>query len=682
MSDYAIISRMATKKDTQRAAKLRQELNYHNYRYHVLETPVITDGEFDRLLAELRELEEKSPELVTPDSPTQRVGSQPSEKFERVEHPAPILSLGNAFGADDTRAWFERILRLDERVENAAFVVEPKFDGLTVVLHYHDGVFVQAATRGNGEIGEEITPNLRTLRSMPLRIPVEKGGPKPPARLVVRGEAFIPPAEFEQMNRDLEAAGERTYINARNTVSGSLRQLDPQLTAARPISLFCYQVVVAEGIDFGSQWEILEYLRKMGFPVASISARYEDIESVIEHCELWADKRAELEYETDGMVIKLDDLQLQTDLGVVGKDPRGAVAYKYPSQEVTTTLNDIGMNVGRTGVLTPYAILEPVEIGGVTVKQATLHNLDFIADKDIRIGDRVLVKRAGEVIPYVIGPILDVRTGKERKFKPPKKCPSCGEAVERPEGEVALYCVNAACPAQLKRNVEHFVSRDTLDIEGFGEKLAVQLVEEGLVGDVADIFSISRDQLFELEGFAEKKADNLIEAIAAAKSRPLDRLIAALGIRGVGDVVARDLADRFGSLTSLRQAQIGDLEAIEGIGPNIAETVIDWFTRPGNRKVLRKLNKAKFWPEQEVQAAPTEGIFTGLTFVLTGTLPTWSRNEAKTFIEQHGGKNTGSVSKKTSHLVTGENPGSKLAKAQAAGVSILDEAALRALAGQ
>ena len=682
MSDYAIISRMATKKDTQRAVKLRQELNYHNYRYHVLETPVITDGEFDRLLAEFRELEEKSPELVAPDSPTQRVGSQPSEKFERVDHPAPILSLGNAFGANDTRAWFERILRLDERVENAAFVVEPKFDGLTVVLHYHDGVFVQGATRGNGEIGEEITPNLRTLRSMPLRIPVEKGGPKPPARLVVRGEAFIPPTEFEQMNRDLEAAGERTYINARNTVSGSLRQLDPQLTAARPISLFCYQVVVSEGIDFGTQWEILEYLRKMGFPVASISAHYQDIESVIEHCERWADKRGELEYETDGMVIKLDDLQLQTDLGVVGKDPRGAVAYKYPSQEVTTTLNDIGMNVGRTGVLTPYVILEPVEIGGVTVKQATLHNLDFVAEKDIRIGDRVLVKRAGEVIPYIIGPILDVRTGKERKFKPPKKCPACGEAVERQEGEVALYCVNAACPAQLKRNVEHFVSRGTLDIEGFGEKLAVQLVEEGLVSDVADIFSISRDQVFELEGFAEKKADNLIEAIDAAKSRPLDRLIAALGIRGVGDVVARDLADQFGSLTALRQAKVGDLEAIEGIGPNIAATVVDWFTRSGNRKVLRKLKKAKFWPDQEVQVAPTEGTFTGLTFVLTGTLPTLSRNEAKAFIEQHGGKMTGSVSKKTSHLVAGENPGSKLAKAQAAGVSILDETALRALAGQ
>ena len=664
-----------------RLEELRRQVHFHNYRYHVLDAPLISDAEFDRLLAELREIEAAHPEWITPDSPSQRVGSRPAERFNKVRHPAPILSLANAFGPADVRAWRERILKLDERVEAAAYVVEPKIDGLTVVLHYRDGRFVQGATRGDGEVGEDVTSNLRTLRSLPLNLPVDPAGPPPPPYLVVRGEVFINIADFEALNRRLEEAGEKTYLNPRNTAAGSLRQLDPALTASRPLNLLTYAIVAAEGGLPATQWETLAYLRALGFPTAPQATRHPGLEEALAEIESWAERRDDLPFEADGMVLKLDDLELAAGLGFVGKDPRGAMAYKFPAQEVTTRLLEIGVNVGRTGVLTPYAVLEPVDIGGVIVKQATLHNFDYIAEKDIRLGDRVRVKRAGEVIPYVIGPVEALRSGAEQVYTPPERCPTCGEPVENLEGEVAWYCVNAACPAQLIRNLEHFVSRGAMDIVGLGIKIVEQLVASGLVHDVADLYTLQREPLLALEGFAEKKADNLLAAIEASRSQPLARLLTALGIHGVGEVMAADLARSFLDLDRLAAATLDDLTAVEGVGPNTAQAIVDWFARPANRQVLEKLRAAGVWPRQAAPVPPVAGALplAGLTLVVTGTLPSFSREAVKEYIQAHGGKLTDSVSKKTSYLVAGEAAGSKLDKARDLGVPVLDEAGLRAL---
>ena len=666
-----------------RYEELKSEIHAHNYRYHVLDAPVISDLEFDKLLNELKRIEAEHPDWVTSDSPTQRAGAKPADRFEKVRHPAPILSLANAFGGDDARAWLERVSKIDDRVEKAKFVVEPKIDGLSVVLHYRDGVFVQGATRGDGEVGEDITSNLRTIRSIPLKIPVEAKGPKPPKVLVVRGEAYLPIKEFDELNRKLEEAGEKTYLNPRNTAAGSLRQLDPVLTASRPLTILVYQIIHSEGGKVPtSQWEILEYLKALGFPITDIAKRFNNLDDAVAYTETWDKKRDELPYEADGMVIKIDDLNLAAELGFVGKDPRGAIAFKFPAREVTTTLNDIGVAVGRTGVLTPYAMLEPVEIGGVVVERATLHNFDFIAEKDIRVGDRVLVKRAGEVIPYVIGPVVDARKGKEKKFKPPTTCPACGQAVEHFEGEVAWYCVNAACPAQLVRNIEHYVSRGAMDIVGLGIKIVEQLIEAGLVKDVADLYTLKKEQLLELEGFKDKKTDNLLTAIANSKNQTLARLIAALGIHGVGEVMAGDLASNFTDLEALSKSKADDLMQIAGLGPNIAESIVDWFARPFNQKLLKKLKAVGMWPQggQSVSSKQSDA-FAGLTFVITGTLPTFSRDDAKDFIESHGGKVTDSVSKKTSYLVLGEAPGSKFEKAKSLGVKIVGEDELKKLAG-
>ncbi|MCK4976528.1 MAG: NAD-dependent DNA ligase LigA, partial [Anaerolineales bacterium] len=489
----------------QRLEELRDEINFHIYRYHVLDSPVISDYEYDRLLTELNQIEAGHPEWIKPDSPTQRVGPKPAEKFVKVQHPAPILSLANAFDTEDVQAWYNRILKLDDRVAQADFVMQPKIDGLTVVLHYQDGYFVQGATRGDGIVGEDITSNLKTIRSLPLKVPVLAGGPTPPTRLVVRGEAFISIKEFDALNRRLEEAGEKTYLNPRNTAAGSLRQLDPSLTASRPLTMLIYQIVDSTSPMPASELDTLAYLRDLGFPVVE-DIYCQDIEAAIEASEALTRRRDNLTYEADGAVIKINDIMLAVELGVVGKDPRGSIAFKFPALEVTTELLDIGVNVGRTGVLTPFAILEPVNIGGVIVKQATLHNFDYIADKDIRIGDRVAVKRAGDVIPYVIGPIKDLRSGDERIFEPPHLCPSCDQPIEHFEGEVAYYCVNASCPAQLIRNLEHFVSRGAMDIVGLGIKIVQQLVIGGLVHDVADLYTLHRDDLLSLEGFAEKKS--------------------------------------------------------------------------------------------------------------------------------------------------------------------------------
>ena len=663
-----------------RLEELRQEIRFHNYRYYVVNQPIVSDGEYDRLMRELREIEESHPDWIAPDSPTQRTGAPPSERFTKLQHPAPILSLANAFDEHDVRAWYERIVRIDERVLDTDFVIEPKLDGLTVVLHYHGGVFLQGATRGDGSIGEEVTSNLRTIRSLPLRIPVGEKEIDVPESLVIRGEVFIFRDAFEDLNLRMVEAGEKSYLNPRNTAAGSLRQLDPKLTATRPLSLLTYDIVASGILSWDTEVERMEFLQNIGMPVVDWTY-CENIEAAINASQEMMGQRYEMPLEVDGVVIKINDLVLSSDLGVVGKDPRGAIAYKFPAIEVTTQLLNVGVNVGRTGVLTPYAILEPVEIGGVVVKQATLHNFDYIKEKDIRSGDRVLVKRAGDVIPYIIGPVVGARSGEEMEYLPPSRCPVCDTEVEHLEGEVAWYCVNTACPAQVIRNIEHFVSRGAMDIVGLGIRIVKLLVEAGLVEDVADLYRLSKEDLLSLEGFADKKAENLLAAIEVSKTQSLNRLLTALGIRGVGEVGAVDLARQFGSIDDLSVAGLGDLLQIEGIGPNIAQAVVDWFNTPSNQIVLEKLKGAGVWPKTEelVGESFPDLKFTGQTFVITGTLPGFTRQEAKEFIERNGGRVTGSVSKKTSYLVHGDNPGSKFAKAQVLGVPLVDEAGLRNL---
>ena len=657
----------------QRLFDLRSQIHYHNYRYHVLDAPVISDYEYDQLMNELRKLEADHPEWVTLDSPSQRVGAVPSDKFVKVKHPAPILSLANAFDADGVRAWYDRIRKIDDRVTHAEYVVEPKIDGLTVVLHYRDGRFVMGATRGDGDTGEDITANLRTVRALPLHIPANPDGPRAPQSLVVRGEAFIKIKDFDELNRELELRGERQYQNPRNTAAGSLRQLDPNLTAERPITILIYAIVASGGTLPTTQLDRLKYLGDLGFPVPE--ARFcETLDDVFIAYEDLCSHRDDLPFEADGAVIKINNLLLSEDLGFVGKDPRGALAYKFPAREVTTNLLDIGVNVGRTGVLTPYAILKPVEIGGVIVKQATLHNYDYIAEKDIRIGDRVALKRAGDVIPYVIGPIISERNGSEEIFTPSVTCPACGQAVEHYDDEVAWYCVNVSCPAQLIRTVEHFVSRGAMDIVGLGIKIVEQLIASGLVKDVADLYTLTREELLTLDGFADKKADNLIDAILLSKNRPLGRLITALGIRGVGEVMAVELAEYYEDLSMLSHATKEDLQRIEGVGPNIAQAIVDWFERTSNRMLLDKLQRLGVWPRVEKDnSRKQDDPLAGLTFVVTGTLVNYSRDDIKEYIQSKGGRVTDSVSKNISYLLVGENPGSKLDKARNLNVPVLTE---------
>jgi len=669
---------MDTRDIENKIRRLREQIREHNYRYYVLNQPTVSDSVYDQLYQELKRLEQAHPAYRSEDSPTQRAGAPPAEEFERVEHPAPILSLDNAYSVDDLQAWIKRISGMDERVQQSGFTVEPKLDGLTVVLHYREGVFVQGATRGDSEVGEDITENLRTIRSLPLRIPVSAEGPEAPEELVVRGEAFLKLSDFENLNQRLEEAGQRTYVNPRNTAAGSLRQLDSSLTAQRPLTVSVYQIVTGTGTPPETQVDALEQLQAWGFPVPDYDYAA-NLEKVVELIEGWQIRRDRLDYEIDGAVIKLNDLELTEDLGVVGKAPRGAIAYKYPAQEVVTGLEQIRVNVGRTGVLTPYAVLEPVEIGGVTVRQATLHNFDFIQDKDIRVGDQVRVKRAGDVIPYVIGPEVDLREGGEQTYTPPETCPACGQSVEHPEEGVAYYCVNLSCPAQLIRNLEHFVSRSAMDIEGLGIKIVQQLVQEGLLEDVADLYYLEKDDLLALEGFGEKKAENILAAVDQSREQDLARLLTGLGIRGVGEVVAADLARQYGSLDALQRAEREELEKIEGIGPNIAEAVVDWFERPANQQVLGKLKGQGVWPTAQPAEDPQEQSLTGKTFVVTGRLESFTRREIKEYIQDRGGRVTGSVSGSTDYLVVGENPGSKLAQARARDVPVLAEQELREL---
>ena len=672
---------MSDERLLQELSELRQKLNYHSYLYNTLDQPEISDLEYDQLFNRLKIIEGEHPELITPDSPTQKVGNQISEKFQKVNHPATILSLANGFGTQDALAWYERILKLDSRVALADFMLEPKLDGLTVVLHYNQGIFTLGATRGDGNVGEDITQNLRTIPSLPLRIPVLGKGSPAPDNIVFRGEVFITKADFLELNQDLEIKGEKIYLNPRNTAAGSLRQLDPTITASRPLKLYLYQIVESSEPLPQTQSGILDYIASFGLPVNPLRWHADNIHQAVEICEKEGLHRHDWAYDADGIVIKLNDLNLSNSLGFSGKDPRGALAYKYPGEEVETTLLDIQVNVGRTGVLTPLALLEPVSIGGVVVKQATLHNFDFIAEKDLRVGDRVLLKRAGEVIPYIVAALPAKRDGSQTAYVPPSHCPSCGSPVERIPGEVAWYCLNAACPAQLTRNVENFASRTAMDIAGLGEQIVAQLVQSGLVRSFPDLYLLSKEPLLTLDKFGEKKAENLLDAIQASKSQTLQRLLIALGIKGIGEVAARKLAQKYGSLDAISHAGLDDLQQIEGVGPNLAESVYEWFRLESNQQMLAQLKELGLNPTESTAVSTTKLPLAGLTFVVTGTLEGFSREGISDFILQNGGKVSGSVSSKTSYLVLGADPGSKYEKARQLGVPILSETQLRELVG-
>ena len=676
----------ATELLVKKIADLREQIAHHQHRYYVLDDPEITDTEFDSLFRELQTLEDQNPELQDPNSPTVRVGGAVADRFEKVQHLVPVLSLANAFGEEDLHRWRDRLLRLLPEEEHArlAYVVEPKFDGLTVVLQFDDGRFTLGATRGDGETGENITPNLRTVHHLPLRIPVQNGGDhsslQPPRRLIVRGEVYVEESDFQLFNQQQARKGERTYANPRNFAAGSLRLLDSGVTAERPLKLWTYQIFLEEGLENppGSHWDSLEHLRAYGLPVCDESRRFSDAEweDLIEFVGSWDELRTRLPYDLDGMVVKVDLLSQRELLGFTGKDPRWAVAFKTGGEEATTRLLDIGVKVGRTGAVTPNAVLEPVPIGGVTVQAATLHNADYIEELDIRIGDTVLVKRAGDVIPKVLRPIKELRDGSEKPWRMPAECPSCSQRLERPPDEAATYCVNNACPDQLVRKLEYFVSRGAMDIVGMGSRQADLFVSEGYVKTLADIYRLPWKEIEKIEGYGEKRIQNLRHAVEESKSRGATRLLTALGIRFVGNVVAELVMAKYDTLQELMDADLEALSDIEGVGPRIAEAVVSYFNLEPNRALLQSfadLGVSLANPHQEREVKEESLPFSGKTFVITGTLPTLSRAEAKARIEAAGGKVTGSVSTKTDFLLAGEKAGSKLNKAQQLGIPILGE---------
>ena len=660
-------------------------LNLHAERYYRDDSPIITDAEYDELIQRLRELEAAHPDLKRLDSPTHRVGSAPLDGFEKVQHPEALLSLGNAFNDEELRAWYTRCLRrldMDQETDSLAVTAELKIDGLAVALTYEDGLLVRAATRGDGRVGENITANVRTIASVPLKL--DGTTHHVPARVEVRGEVYFPKTAFEALNEDLRARDLKPFANPRNAAAGSLRQLDSSITAQRSLAFFAYSTGPVSERVADSQHEMLERLAKWGFQINEEAARFEGVEGAVAFCDQWAERRDDLDYEIDGVVVKVDAFAMQDALGNVSNAPRWAVAYKFPARESTTRLRGILINVGRTGMITPEAELEPVPIGGVTVSQATLHNADYIRDRDIRIGDTVVVKRAGDVIPAVVSSVKEVRDGSEKVWEMPAECPACGQPLEKLDGEVDSFCVNGACPAQFIRLVEHFASRDAMDIEGFGSKLAIQLVQAGLIRQLPDIYSLGRDDLLELEGFAGKKADNLLDGIAGSKSRALFRLLFGLGIRHVGRTTAETIVRHVESLDALAEADVETLTAIDGIGDVIAQSIVDWFSLETNRDIIRRLRDQGVNLDRLPEEAPAETgdlPFEGLTFVVTGTLPTLGRKEAQEYIKQRGGKAASSVSSKTDYLVLGENPGSKADKATELGIPVLDEAALFELGG-
>jgi DNA ligase (NAD+) len=665
-----------------RIAELSQTINRYNYHYYVLDDPIASDAEYDELMRELRALETAHPDLQSPDSPSRRIGAAPASQFEKVRHPQPMLSLGNAMDESEMYAWRERVARLLSADAQVAYSVEPKIDGLALALTYVDGRFVRGATRGDGEIGEDVSANLRTIASLPLHLRTPDNPDLPhtiPTMIEVRGEVYMRIADFEALNQRLAVAGEKVFANARNAAAGSLRQKDPAISAERPLRFFAYAIGPIEGVTLQTQAQVLRYLQSLGFPVNRDARHFASFEDVLTYSREWMARRDSLAYEADGIVVKIDDHAQQRELGVVGRDPRWAIAFKFPAREAITRLQNITINVGRTGVITPNAVLEPVTIGGVTVRNASLHNAGYISERDIRIGDYVTVKRAGDVIPYIVGPVVGRRDGSEQPWQFPERCPACDTPLERTEGEAAWRCPNfGICPAQLVRRVEHFVGKGALDIVGIGERQAELFVSTGLIGDVADLYDLRAEQFAEMEGFGERKIANLLAAIEQSKTQPLDRLIVGLGIRFVGSVAAQDLADHFGSLDAIIAASREDLEAIEGIGPVVAAQIVDFFARPENLALIEKLRAAglNFAGERR---EPRGNALAGQTFVLTGTLPNLTREQAAALITEQGGKVSESVSKKTSYVVAGAGAGSKLARAQTLGVPVIDEAELVAL---
>ena len=683
-----------------RIQELRQLIQQHNYRYYVLDDPLVSDAEYDALMRDLRSLEDAHPELITPDSPTRRVGGAASEKFAKVRHPVPMLSLGNAFDEQGVRAWRERVLRLLGEQSSLAYTVEPKIDGLAIALTYQHGLLQRGATRGDGEVGEDVTANLRTIGSIPLSLRLQGSGGSDqepamdesviavptvvPAMIEVRGEVYMRLDDFERLNTRLAAAGERVTANPRNAAAGSLRQKDPGVTAERPLRFFAYAIGPVEGVELHSQRETLAFLHALGLPINKDARAFHDFEEALAYCREWMLRRDTLDYEVDGVVLKIDSFAQQRELGVVGRDPRWAIAWKFPARETSSRLIDITINVGRTGVITPNALIDAVNIGGVTVRNASLHNADYIAERDIRIGDYVMVKRAGDVIPYIIGPIVDRRDGSEQPWRMPDSCPACGTALERIEGEVAYRCPNfGICPAQLVRRVEHFVSRGAMDIAGVGEKQAQLFVDLGLVKDIADLYCLRAEQFATIEGYGSKRITSMLNAIEQSKQRPLARLITGMGIRFVGSVVAQQLANHFGSLSALADASAEQIDALDGIGPAIATSVVQFFSVPANRELVQKFQDLGVHTESAHDTrSPIGDQLHGKIFVITGTLPTMSREQAAELIIAHGGKVTSSVTKKTDYLLAGSDPGAaKYQKAQELGIAMLDQDALLALLG-
>lgn len=658
---------MDIKAASKRVKELKDLINYHNYRYYVLNAPEISDAEYDALVRELEHLEKQFPQLITADSPTQRVGAPPAAAFVPVRHRSKMLSLANALNLDELNSFFTRVER-DLGVTELEYVCELKMDGVAVALTYENGVYVRGATRGDGEVGEDITNNLKTIRSLPLRML------KDALKLIeIRGEAYLTKEQFKEINNEREEEGLPLFANPRNAAAGSLRQLDPKITARRDLAIYLFAIGYVEGKNFVTHWDVLNYLKENGFPVNPFNKLVASSKEAYIYCQQWQEKRHELPYEIDGVVVKVNSLELQNRLGATTKSPRWAIAFKFPAEERTTKLLDIVPSVGRTGAITPVAVLQPVEVAGVTISRATLHNEDEIKRRDIKIGDWVIVHRAGDVIPEVVTSIPSRRTGKEKEFKMPKSCPVCGGKVEHLAGEVVARCTNMSCPQQVFSRLIHFGSRSAMDIEGLGPSVVAALLASGLVKDVADLFALTPQQLQEaVPHFQEKAAENLYQAVQKAKERPLDRLIYALGIRHVGAHIAEVLAQKYRSLSELSQATQTELEEIYEVGPKIAQSVASFFAEPRNQRLIKKLEevgvrtKAVTKPKEELPLA-------GLTFVFTGTLTHFTRPQAEAAVKELGGSTSSSVSKKTDYVVVGTEPGSKYQKAKKLGVKIVNE---------
>ncbi len=667
---FIFMDKKAAKKKIQ---TLREKLHQHNHRYYVLDAPEISDAEYDRLFRVLQELERQFPELIISDSPTQRVGAPPLKNFQEVSHAVPMLSLANAFSEEDLLAFDQRVKKiLGEHIKGVEYVTELKFDGLAVSLTYENGLFTRGATRGDGERGEDITQNLRTVKEIPLKLVSLKN---PPPALEARGEIYMKKKDFQSLNEEREENGEPPFANPRNSAAGSLRQLDSSATAERKLSLFCYGAGQMEGKDFKTHAELLQFLSRAGFPVNREWKLCENIYEVIQVCETWEEKRHELPYDVDGMVVKVNSIAQQRELGEISRSPRWAIAFKFPAEQAITKILKIDVQVGRTGALTPVAIMEPVFVSGSTVSRATLHNEDEIARKDVREGDIVVIQKAGEIIPEVVSVLDEKRAGHEEKFMMPKKCPECGSEVVKPEGEAVSRCTGGmSCPAQVKENISHFCSRDAMNIEGLGFQHIENFVNQKLIEDAADLFYLKKEDLLPLERMGDKLAQNILDAIEKTKRPAFSRLIYALGIRHVGERTAEILAEHFKTLDALQKSTFEELQEIHEVGPKAAQSIVSFFAQIGNRHVIEKLKKAGVAPQkEETSAIKTHPDITGKSFVFTGTLALFTRSEAESLVKKLGGKISSSVSRKTDFVVAGADPGSKYDKAQKLGVKVLTE---------